>query len=322
MLVLTVTRQCNLRCSYCSAPKDDWPSLSAEDCTRAIELFAGRYGGGDVKIFGGEPLLVPEATRAAAAAAQAAPEIHRVYLSTNGLALDADWLALVRETPKLVLTVSLDGTASDHDLHRRRRGGEGGSYERAVERLPELLATPRVVVTQTIPPALAHRAAENLEHLLSLGFRRFNLLPGYFLPWSEEQLTALRDNFARIARLIEARWERGERFYLRNLFTWAPSAFFNQGLIVDADRRIHASNLGQWGSFEELLEETLVGDLDHPPAATTLAVRGRRVLALLEKVVPGPALESTRAVDAALTAFCRRLYPALAARRRRERDVA
>ena len=62
-LILTVTRRCNLRCSYCPTVKDGWPSLSVDDALEAIALFTERYGGGDIKLFGGEPLLVPESPR-------------------------------------------------------------------------------------------------------------------------------------------------------------------------------------------------------------------------------------------------------------------
>ena len=82
-LILTVTRQCDLRCAYCPTAKDGWPSLTAEDTRRAIDLFADRYGGGDVKLFGGEPLLVPEVVRAAMDHAASRQEIRRVYLSTG-----------------------------------------------------------------------------------------------------------------------------------------------------------------------------------------------------------------------------------------------
>ena len=54
-LILTVTRRCNLRCAYCPTVKDGVPDLSADDARRAIDLFLSRYGGGDIKLFGGEP---------------------------------------------------------------------------------------------------------------------------------------------------------------------------------------------------------------------------------------------------------------------------
>ena len=84
-LILTVTRQCNLRCTYCPTAKDGWPSLSAQDARDAVKLFVDRCGGGAIKLFGGEPLLVPEVVRAAMEQAREMPEIRWVYLSTNGL---------------------------------------------------------------------------------------------------------------------------------------------------------------------------------------------------------------------------------------------
>ena len=63
-LYLTVTRECDLRCTYCPTVKDDWPSLSIDDAIRSVDLFCDQFGGGDIKLFGGEPLLVPDVVRA------------------------------------------------------------------------------------------------------------------------------------------------------------------------------------------------------------------------------------------------------------------
>ena len=310
-LILTVTRQCNLRCSYCPTAKDGWPSLTTEDAIAALDLFEQRFGGGDVKLFGGEPLLVPDVVEAVIDDAARRPGIRRVYLSTNGLGLDEGWLARVKGEPKLILTLSLDGKPEDPRAHRRALPQVADTYSHMTSLLPALLATPRVVVTQTIAPATAARAHENFAHLLDLGFRRFNLLPGYYLPWKPEQLAALEAGLSAIATTVQERWERREHVYLRNLFTWAPTPFFNTGLVVDADRRIHASNVGLSGALEALLDETQLGDLDAPPTPEALAAKSREVNALLEATLPEPVWRSTLAVDRALSRFCRGLYPAL-----------
>ena len=204
-LILTVTRACNLRCSYCPTAKDGWPSLTAADARQAIDLFVNRYGGGDIKLFGGEPLLVPDVVRAAMDHAAGIPAVRRVYLSTNGLGLDEDWLRYLKGYPKAILTVSMDGHPTDHRRLRRALPGVADTYDRLMALRPLLLETPRLVITQTIAPATAVRAAENFDHLLSLGFRRFNLLPGYYIPWRPAQLAALRKGFADIGATIEAR---------------------------------------------------------------------------------------------------------------------
>ena len=318
-LILTVTRQCNLRCSYCPTAKDGWPSLTEADALTALDLFETRFGGGDIKLFGGEPLLVPDVVRAVIAEAADRDGIRRVYLSTNGLGLDADWLALVRQHPKLVLTVSLDGRPDDHRAHRRALPQVADVYSHVTSILPELLRTPRVVVTQTIAPATAHAAHDNFGHLLGMGFRRFNLLPGYYLPWKDAQLAALKGGFESIAQTIRQRWDNDEHIYLRNLFTWAPTPFFNTGLVVDADRSIHANNAGLSGSLESMLEQTRLGDLDDPPTPEALAEKSQQVNALLEAALSDHVWQSTLAVDAELSRLCRSLYPAFVRYRQRRR---
>ena len=321
-LILTVTRDCNLRCSYCPTAKDGWPSLSIPDVQRAIDLFVDVYGGGDIKIFGGEPLLVPAVVRAAMEHAAQREGVRRVYLSTNGLGLTAEWLAFLRSYPKGILTLSMDGMPEDHRRMRRALPGVEDTYDRVMSMLPALLETPRLVVTQTIAPATAYRAADNFKHLLSLGFRRFNLLPGYYLPWRAAQLDALRSGFAAIQVEFERRWSVDRYIYLRNLFTWAPTPFFNTGLVVDADRSIHPSNVGLSGALDHLREQTRVGSLDNPPSLTELRAQTAVVNDVLADALPENIRHATAAVDAELTALCRALYPSFVAYRRRRRGAA
>lgn len=320
-MILTVTRACNLRCAYCPTAKDGWPSLTEQDARAAVSLFATRYVDarrpGDVKLFGGEPLLVPQVVRAAIEEASARPEIRRVYLSTNGLGLDAGWLDLLAARPKVILTLSLDGRPEDHRGLRRALPGVADSYQHVRDLLPALLRAPRLVVTQTIAPSTAPRAAENFAHLLELGFRRFNLLPGYYLPWRPAQLDALEAGFSAIGQRIRAEWAAGRPLYLRNLFTWAPTPFFNTGLVVDADRSVHPSNVGLSGQLDGLRGQTRLGSLDEPPTPDALAAGAARVEELLRQALPEGVWASTQAVDAALTRLVRGLYPAWLASKRR-----
>ena len=318
-LILTVTRACNLRCAYCPTAKDGWPSLTPDDARRAVRLFADTYGGGDIKMFGGEPLLVPDVVRAAFEAARDDPRVRRVYLSTNGLGLDRGWLDYLAGFPKGILTLSLDGAPADHRGLRRALPGVPDAYDHVVGLLDALHATPRVVVTQTIAPNTAKRAAQNFDHLRSLGFWRFNLLPGYYIPWQDEQIAALEGGFGAIAGRYRAAWAAGERLYLRNLFTWAPTPFFNTGLVVDADRTIHPSNIGLSGALDDTRAQTTCGTLDHPPTPEALAAKAATINPLLRETLPDRVWESTQAVDAALSRMCEGLYPSWAAHRRRRR---
>ncbi len=315
-LILTVTRRCDLRCAYCPTAKDGHPDLTEGQTSAALELFAGRYGGGDVKVFGGEPLLVPDLVRSVVAQASRIPGIRRVYVSTNGLGLTQEWLDWVRREPKAILTISMDGAPADHRRYRRALPGVADCYEHLMTLLPALRATRRVVITQTIPPASASRFAENFEHLRGLGLTRFNLLPGYFLPWRPDQLADLRRGFDAVAAHVRSTWSAGRYLYLRNLFTWAPTPFFNTGLVVDSDGSVHTSNVVLSGKLEELGDQTRLGTLDDPPSLDELDRGAERTWGLLRGALPARIIESTEAADAELSRFVRGLYPAWAAMKR------
>jgi len=312
-LILTITRRCNLRCAYCPTVKDGVPDLSADDARRAIDLFLARHGGGDIKLFGGEPLLRPDVVEAAIRHVSNVSDVS-LYVSTNGTRFTDERIALFQSNPGVTLTLSLDGDARDHDGLRRPLPGEAASFAEIERWLPALLTLPRFVVTQTIAPSTAARAADNFHALRARGVRRFNLLPGYYLPWSPAQLHALEQSFAVIGDTFRAAWARGDRLYLRNLFTRAPTPFFNTGFVVDSDGRIHASNLVL---AEAVGDRTVVGTLDAPPSADALAESAARVPALLAEVYPAHVLASTNAVDRLLTNLCERLYPAFFALRGR-----
>ena len=195
--------------------------------------------------------------------------IDRIMLSTNGLGLNNDWLMRLRAS-KTVLTISMDGHPDDHRRLCRGLDNIPDAYDHIVSLLDDLHRTPRVVVTQTIAPTTAARAHSNFQHLRNLGFKRFNLLPGYFIPWRSEQLTRLSVGFQAIGNEFIEAWQKGQPLYLRNLFTWAPTPFFNSGLVVDADGSIHPSNVGLSGKLDGLRSETCVGTLDDPPTTERL----------------------------------------------------
>ena len=178
---------------------------------------------------------------------------------------------------------------------------------------------PRVVITQTIPPATAKVAYENYTHLTTLGFWRFNFLPGYYLPWKEEQLTALQANFALIGQDIISQWQRSRPLYVRNLFTWAPTIFFNTGMIVDSDRRIHPSNIGLSGNLDHVLDQTTIGSLDQPPTLNELQEASKKIPHIIHQNTKSHILTSTSRADKELTRFCTMLWPHY--RRKKEKEI-
>jgi hypothetical protein len=139
------------------------------------------------------------------------------------------------------------------------------------------------------------------------------------LPWRPEQLEALRHGFAQIADDIVEHWRNGKYVYVRNLFTYAPTPFFNTGLVVDSDGSVHPNNLGLSAALTDLLSETKLGSLEDPPSVQVLEDAARAIPALLEGALSKDVWDSTQRVDQELTRFCNGLYAEFAAYRRRRR---
>jgi sulfatase maturation enzyme AslB (radical SAM superfamily) len=321
-LILTLTRQCNLRCSYCPTAKDGWPVLSKTATDRGVDLFLSIYGGGDIKLFGGEPLLEPDLVRHVLETVRENDKIRWIYLSTNGLGLTKEWLSYLCDYPKAIVTISMDGLAENHRKLRRALPGTPDSYDHVVSLLPDLLKVPRLVITQTIAPSMAKSSYENFQHLRHLGFKRFNFLPGYFIPWKNQQLEELRTNFMLIQQEIQDAWLDNHYLYIRNLFVRAPTPFFNQGMIVDSDETIHPSNVGLSGALDHLRKQTQVGSLSVPPTLESLNEKSLKINKIIKSSVSEKIWNSTLSADAELTRLCHNLMPSFLMYRKNKGSAA
>jgi len=287
-----------------------------------VELFLSIYGGGEIKLFGGEPLLEPDLVRHVLETVRENEKVRWVYLSTNGLGLTQEWLSYLCDYPKAIVTISLDGLAENHRKLRRALPGIADSYDHVVSLLPDLLKVPRLVITQTIAPSMAKNSYENFQHLRCLGFKRFNFLPGYFIPWKNEQLEELRNDFLLIQRAIEETWVDNHYLYIRNLFVRAPTPFFNQGMIVDSDETIHPSNVGLSGALDHLRKQTQVGSLLAPPTLDDLNNKSLKINNIIKDNVSKKIWRSTLAADAELTSFCQNLMPSFLMYRKNKGSAA
>lgn len=149
-LVLTVTEQCNLRCSYCvhggelAWVRPHGPARMEPDLARrATRWFLDRAHPAQrpvISFYGGEALLEPDLVAGVVAAARAhrrGPDV-QFAVDTNGVLLDDHCVDLVvRE--RMHVQVSLDGPAPEHDRHRRDAGG-GATHARIEAGLDRLLA--------------------------------------------------------------------------------------------------------------------------------------------------------------------------------------
>ncbi len=167
LLILSLTRQCNLRCAGCysNARREETSEISDEALAR-LYAQADALGVSIVMLAGGEPLMRP---RALEIAAQFPGLLFPVF--TNGLLIDADRAAFFAKNPHLVPVISLEGGMDATDA-RRGDGTHRGVME-AMARLDAAGAVFGVSITATTANREATTADDFLDDLCARGARVF-----------------------------------------------------------------------------------------------------------------------------------------------------
>ena len=144
-LILKSLNACNLRCAYCSAGKKECEKkLTEERMSEALTFFASYAREREERhvtiIFhGGEPMLLPaeQYDRCIQRMQERFPELmFRFSLQTNGTILSPEYLALFQKYDVHV-GVSLDGSQSVHDQHRKSVSGKE-TYQLILEHIQTL----------------------------------------------------------------------------------------------------------------------------------------------------------------------------------------
>jgi uncharacterized protein len=246
---LNVSSACNMRCRYCyiafESNQRRWAQQAVYDCgpplmngataRRAVDFLLAASGSApkvQIIFFGGEPLLnfplirtvLEYATERAAAVGKAV----RFSLSTNGVLIDREMLALARDYA-MDFQVSLDGPPEIHDRFRLLAGNRP-SYQRILANLADL---PRPFPVSISARATLHRYSTDIlrvvRHFLDIGFRSILAAPANGTgEWSlqPEQWRLLEENLEETARFYLGAIQAGDFFYFPPLagvsLTYAP----------------------------------------------------------------------------------------------------
>lgn len=133
-LRISVTKRCNLNCSYCGSKRSSAENeLSVEEIRRLTEVFAEK-GIRKVRLTGGEPLM-REDIADIAKAVKGVKGIEALYITTNGI--------LLEETADALKNAGVDGVnisldTLDADMYKSLTGVDGlcnvlGGFYKALE---------------------------------------------------------------------------------------------------------------------------------------------------------------------------------------------
>lgn len=223
-LMLMTTYECQLRCSYCLVRRGP-RRMDEETARRAADLLVASSAPRLLlNFFGGEPLLAWDLVRGVAAYARrrAGGRPLRLNLTTNGLLLDDEVLAFLRDNDGFV-HLSLDGDPA------ARFGAPSRAAAREAEEALRRLARSGVPhhVNAVVTPARAGSFDEDLLALERLGARRIQLGYQVGTDWDAQA----------VRRLLESldRYEAAGSAELVNRSSDSEPVMLSREPIVDVD---------------------------------------------------------------------------------------
>lgn len=230
-LVLCLTEQCNLRCSYCyyketqsdraSVMDDDTMFAAIKLCFERTLFFGQNFL--NITFFGGEPLLRKEAifkgvdfAKSFLAKLKDKKLVSKNFfmsfaINTNGTLFDKKMLDYC-EKEKIRVYISVDGPAFQQDISRRTVNG-AGSFDAMHKHLPRISKMSSVALCTVTREHVPH-LFEGVKWIHEQGFRSMTTSVDFDGKWTEEDFEKLSLQYQKMALYwLECR-KKGDDFFL------------------------------------------------------------------------------------------------------------
>lgn len=197
-IILLITYDCNLRCSYCYEPQKSQLKMSIDSAKRVLNKTINNlddsYDSIIVQFMGGEPLLNFNLIKEVSEwlwkqEKDLKVRIKNIHAPTNGTILTPEmkkWL--IKNKDKFSLALSYDGNKIMQDLNR--------SYSAKKIDMKFFAETfPDVAIKMTLSPATIGEFYEGYKFLLEQGFKEIgpSLAIGDNIGWNKEHLQILKE---------------------------------------------------------------------------------------------------------------------------------
>jgi hypothetical protein len=244
-LVVVPTWQCELRCRYCTIPKQGGRVMTPAVLEQSLDLLlsadADSYA---LHFFGGEPFLEWDLIRHALRIGERrAPGRIQYRFTTNGYALSPERITTLMDHD-VHFQLSLDGDSATQNAARRTLTKGEDSYARSPAVLADAILVSGVAydVIQVVHPSNAERADENFRHIVSLGYRHIQLNYALGARWSEAAVAAFADALHRLGLFLHTPEARAMDIDLVNLRETRMTIRTNREITVDWDGTVMSSN--------------------------------------------------------------------------------
>ena len=228
-LLLSLTEQCNLRCSYCYyklSQVDRELEMSDEILEASIALGLERtiklkHVFFNITFFGGEPLLRMPSIRKGVRLAKSMVKARRGELpenfelrfavNTNGTLLTDEILEFFKKE-KFQIYISLDGPQRKHNISRVYVNGKG-CFKDLAPHLPKLVEMDAVALT-VVTRKHVRGLARSVQWIFEQGFTSMTTSVDFDGKWTVEDFNALSLEYQKMAQFWVKEMSRGHQIYL------------------------------------------------------------------------------------------------------------
>lgn len=231
-LLLSLTEQCNLRCSYCYYKESQVERanvMSNEVLEASLQLAFERtiqlkHVSLNITFFGGEPLLRFDAIKKTVKQAKKLAREHhgelpndfqlRFFINTNGTLITESILDYLKKE-KIQPLLSLDGPERKHNISRKKIDGTGSFQDisKWIPSLVEMDATALMVITRKHIRGLSRA----IKWVFDQGFNSIATAIDFDGKWTETDMAALSIEYQKIALLWLKMRKQNPNLYLSTI---------------------------------------------------------------------------------------------------------
>ena len=185
-LVLYITNQCNLNCTYCFVNKNN-QVMEFQTYKNIIEEYKEKID--TITIFVGEPLLQFELIKKIIEYNEQNKYSYNYIINTNGIYINDNLIKLCKEK-NILINISLDGNQESNNKNRF-----GKKTFKLIENNIKIVKNKEIecIINYVITPNNIEYIKESLEYFIGNGFIDICLMINYDAFWTKEDIKYMKE---------------------------------------------------------------------------------------------------------------------------------